>query len=128
MKKLALIAALFLGLSATTQAACDTKSLKGDYEIGVVGGNSSYTCAIVGVLSFDGKGSVKSITNTGCGGIPEFQTINGIYSLDSNCMGKATMSATTPTDFYFVLDKMLKTGTLFMSANNTIAFGSLLKQ
>ena len=125
MKKLVL-AVIALGFSVGVNAACDTKSLKGDYNIGVMGGNASYTCAIIGVVTFDGKGALKSSTIGGCGVGTGVVNETGVYSLSANCMGTATFLSGSTINF--VIDKNMKVGQLFLSMQNSLVYGNILKQ
>jgi hypothetical protein len=125
MKKLVL-AVTMLGFSFGANAACDTKSLKGSYSVGVVSSNQYGSCALVGSVTFDGKGSLTITYNEGCGGQIVNYTAQGTYSINELCMGNSIM--TSGTTAYFSFDKAFKTGQFFISQNGTIAFGSILKK
>lgn len=125
MKKLVL-AVIALSFSVGVNAACDIKSLKGGYSVGVVGSNQYGSCALIGNIVFDGKGSANLTYKQGCGGQIVNYSAHGTYSVDSLCMGSVLMDEGTAS--YFSFDRMFKVGQFFISQNGTIAFGNIIKQ
>jgi hypothetical protein len=125
MKKLVL-AVIALGFSVGVNAACDTKSMNGDYSFGAVGQNSGYTAASIGTINFNGKGVAKIHGMAGYGTDTFTSDNTASYMVNANCMGSIT--AADGTTLNFVIDKLLKTGQLFLSQNGALAFGTLTKQ
>ena len=125
MKKL-LAALLTTFFCISANAACNIKSLKGGYSIGVVSSNQNQTCSAIGQVVFDGNGKARVITASGCGS--DIKTDNYVADYEiypSTCMGFLSYQNSTA---YFVMDNALKVGQFFMSSNNAIAYGSILKQ
>ncbi len=127
MKKIILTMLLACVYVSSAQAACDTKSLKGSYEVAAVGMENGYNCGILSVVNFDGKGTMTGTSIAGCGALP--QNASGVYSynVNANCMGSATNTA-TGLNIYFVLNKALAVGSVFFSGNGNLYFGSIIKQ
>jgi hypothetical protein len=125
MKKLAL-AAIALGFSIGANAACDTKSLKGDYYFSASGIDNGYTCANLGVANFDGKGTMKTHTVYGCGSQTFESDMVSVYQLKSNCMGSAVGS--NGFTYSLVMNKALTSGNFFASQNGAIGVGTMIKQ
>ena len=94
MKKLILTALLTCFYVSAAQAACDTKSLKGSYEIAATGLFNGTNCGLIGVANFDGKGIMTTTTLQGCGGQPVNNNSTYSYNLNANCMGNATNTGT----------------------------------
>ncbi len=125
MKKL-ISAIIALGFSVGVNAACDTKSLKGDYYFNAVGNDNGFTCANVGVANFDGKGNVKTTTVSGCGFQTQQTQMTGTYKIESNCLGYAT--GENGFVYTFVMNKALTNGSMFVSQNGVIGTGVVVKQ
>ena len=125
MKKLVL-AVTMLVFSVGANAACDTKSLKGGYSVGVVGSNQYGSCALIGAASFDGKGLMTLTYNQGCGGQVNGYTAQGGYAVSDLCLGNVVMSDGTTA--YFSFDKLFKMGQFFISQNGMLSFGSIIKK
>ena len=127
MKRIILTALLVFFYVNVAQAACDTKSLKGSYEIAGTGLSNGYNCGLIGVANFDGKGTMTTTTVEGCGGLPINNTGNYSYNVNANCIGSATSTA-TGLNVYFVLNKALTIGSSFVSGNGNLFFGTIIKQ
>jgi len=127
MKRIILTTLLACVSVSVAQAACDTKSLKGSYEIAVTGLNNGYNCGLIGVANFDGKGTMTTTTVEGCGALPVNNAGTYSYNVNANCIGSAT-SAATGLNVYFVLNKALTVGSSFVSGNGNLFFGTIIKQ
>jgi hypothetical protein len=107
------------------QAACDTKSLKGNYEIAV----KANTCAYIGVANFDGKGTMTMNTVRNCGGgvINSNWTLS--YKINANCTGSATGNNIAELgDLNFVFNSMLTNGGMLFNTGSGLFFGTIIKQ
>lgn len=125
MKKLVL-AVITLGFSVGVNAACNVKSLNGSYGFGAVSSNSNGSCASIGTILFTGKGTAAISIESGCGGDVGVNQLQGTYDVGIYCVGE--VDAQDGTKAYFVFDKALKAGQIFVSKGGTIAFGSIFKQ
>ena len=127
MKRIILTTLLACVFVSVAQAACDTKSLKGSYEIAATGLFNGTNCGLIGVANFDGKGTMTTTTLQGCGGQPVNNNGSYSYNVNANCMGNATNTG-TGLNVYFVLNKALSVGSIFFSSTGNITFGTLIKQ
>jgi hypothetical protein len=127
MKRIILTTLLACVSVSVTQAACDTKSLKGIYVLAGTGFSNGSNCALVGNATFDGKGTLKMRTYEGCGDDAQLNTSEFSYNLDALCMGSGTNS-NSGVNSYFVFNKLLSTGNIFMSANGVVVFATMNKQ
>ena len=127
MKGIILTALLVFFNVNAAQAACDTKSLKGSYQIAATGILNGKTCGTVGVGNFDGKGVLTTTSVDGCGGQPANSNGTYSYNVNANCMCSAT-SAATGNNYYFVFNKLLTVGSVFLSGSNMLIFGTMIKQ
>ncbi len=125
MKKLVL-GLMLLGLSFGAGAACSTKSLSGSYGFGAVSSSSNGNCASIGTIMFTGKGTAAISIESGCGGEVGINQLSGTYEVGVYCVGE--VDAEDGTKAYFVFDKALKAGQIFVSQNKSIAFGTIFKQ
>ena len=125
MKKL-VFAVIALGFSVGANAACDTKSLKGDFYYGVTGLDNGMSCANVGVVNFDGKGNVKSHSVSGCGKEVQEGDLTAIYQLNSSCLGSITTNL--GFTYHFVTNKAVTVGNIFISQSGAIGYGTMQKQ
>jgi hypothetical protein len=112
---------------SVAQAACDTKSLKGSYTLAGNVFNNGSNCALVGIATFDGKGNLKMRNYEGCGDDAQLSTTEFSYNLDAFCMGSATNSI-SGINSYFVFNKLLSNGSIFISANGIVAVSTMNKQ
>jgi len=131
MKKLvlAVIASCFC---ISANAACDTKSLKGNYMIqGIYTGyKSSYptTCGDIGIIQFDGKGGAVGVGFESCAGttyaLPK-QT--GTYQIDALCSGSIVFGT---MEIKYIFDKTLKSGVILGANPDYLSsgVGTILKQ
>ncbi len=126
MRKLVL-AAIGLCFSVGVNAACDTKSLKGDYSVVFSGTNGSVMCGAIGIVNFDGKGTAKSSIEVACGGgTPQLSSESGVYLVNGACFGGITFKDARVD---FVFDKAFKVGsTLVTGIGSGIVVGTILKQ
>ena len=132
MKKLvlAVIASCFC---ISANAACDTKSLKGDYfaQVTYTGYNGAYptTCGNLGIIKFDGKGTATAVGFDSCAGqTTQTPTLTGAYSVDALCSGGITFGS--GVTIRFVFDKAFKAGALVgdNAANKASGIGTLTRQ
>jgi hypothetical protein len=120
-----IFAAMTLCFCISANAACNTKSLKGEYGFGVMSGGSQSTCAAVGTVLFK-NGVAVATAMQGCGGNAGFTSLKGTYTLGQYCVGEIDFDDGSTA--HFVLDKSLKIGQFFMSQNNVITYGSIFRQ
>ncbi len=122
MKRIILATLLACVSVSVAQAACDTKSLKGSYAVALSGND----CGYIGVANFDGRGTMTISTSIfGCGAAPIFGSGTFSYNLNANCVGTATG---TGSDYYFVFNKILTTGSIMISGGHFLQIGTITKQ
>ncbi len=132
MKKLVLAVMMF-GFSVGANAACDVKSLKGNYMIqanytGYTASGSLMMCGDTGVMMFDGKNGVKFQATEVCyGQMYDIPLMAGVYTMDSLCTGGGSVGNVT---FKFVFDKSLKNAMItgINASTNLGGNGTLMKQ
>jgi len=113
MKKLAL-AVTVLAFSVGVNAACDIKSLKGNYIVKATytGYKSDYptTCGDIGLLIFDGKGGVIGVGYESCAGNTyELGKSIGSYNIDPYCSGEIAFESMR---IKYILDRTMKNGVI----------------
>jgi hypothetical protein len=132
MKKL-ISALIMLFFCVSVNAACDTKSLKGNYILSgtYTGYNGQYptTCGELGIIYFNGAGVATTVGWETCGGktTTSGEKITGTYSMDLLCSGSIYINGLV---INFVFDRALKTAQAIGSSPNTSAsgVGTLTKQ
>jgi hypothetical protein len=127
MKKLLLVfLTSFFCISAN--AACDVKSLKGSYGMLVSGVVNNKSCAGVGTIFFDGKGTSKIKLVESCGeGQLYADNQSTIYAFANDCVVGATFG--NGLDLTIVFDRNLKVGQIMaVGLNGGVGVGSAIKQ
>lgn len=131
MKKLVL-AAIGLCFSVGVNAACDTKSLKGGYEIITQQENA---CSVITGLLFDGKGVATGTFMQNCKGtLGNATALLGSYSVSQSVACTVVVNASDTLNNQYTLnlylEPLLKNG--FVSVinpqnYNAASFGQILK-
>ena len=127
MKKLVL-AVTMLAFSAGANAACDVRSLKGSYGMLVSGVVNNKSCAGVGIMLFDGKGTAKIKLVESCGEGQLYADVqSAAYNFEGDCVVGATFGS--GLDITAVFDKTLKVGQVMaIGLSGGVGVGSLLRQ
>ena len=123
--------------SINTQAACDVKSLIGNYAQQITyttyNTRASYNngtptmCVDIGIRNFDGKGTTSFSCSLSCinADIRTYKS-TGSYKFDATCSGEINFSSGEIVKF--VLDKTLKNGIISSDAVLSIGTGTMFKQ